>query len=65
VYDRERDPLVELGVAGYTRTLAVPGDFDALDFLTQAAIASVATVAPNAKNPPFYFDMVYNDRGRS
>jgi hypothetical protein len=56
---------VELGVAGYTRTLAVPGDFDALDFLTQAAIASVATVAPNAKNPPFYFDMVYNDRGRS
>jgi enterochelin esterase-like enzyme len=40
VYDREHDPLVELGVAGYTRTLTVPSDFDTLDFLTQAAIAS-------------------------
>lgn len=60
LYFYDEDPtLPGAGSRGFTEEPKTIGDFKNLPWQTQAQIAVAAAVAPNADNPPWYFDMPY------
>lgn len=60
LYFYDEDPaLAEAGLIGFTKELKTISNFRNLPWETQAQVAVAAAVAPNADNPPWYFDMPY------